>query len=895
MEAITLSINGKRVTCQAGSSILDAATDNGIQIPTLCHHPELKPFGACRLCLVEEGKSGRTLASCVTPAAPDMTIRTDTDRMQTLRRNIIRLMIAEHPESCVVCNKGNRCELRRLAAQLGIGETGLRPMPNAKSLEQANPFIVRDLSKCILCGKCIRADHELVGVGAIDYNLRGFKSRPTTVHDRGLEQSSCTFCGVCVSMCPTGALFPKNETYVGSPERESYSICGYCGVGCNLALGVADDKVIEVNPAPFSGTVNGATLCVRGYFGHDFLNGAGRLDQPLVCTNGNPDSRMAPATWNDALDKVAGRLRDIRKRHGPRSVAFLGSSKCTNEENYLFQKIARALLNTNNVDNGGYVQGRALLNRMEKRTRGRSRLAPLSELEKAQAVLLLGADPGHSVPVLSYYLKRAARKGVPILTANILPTEAADFASVRFDLGLSADTGSPYGKFIDGLAATLYAEKAYDAAFIERFTEGFQVYFDGLSRFDHDRFKWETGIDGGALKAAVDLLKGKKIAFVVGSAIVQGPCATQIVDALLNLAWMTGGLSAGKTGIYVVSRENNLVGAWDMGAVPDALPGRRSLKDKASRNIFEEAWQVSLSPDQGLDMIGMIEAAEKGDLKALYIMGENPLRSLPQPERVRKALAKVDFIVVQDILLSETAQIADIVLPGAAFAEKGGSFTNMEGRIQSFDPAVLPPGEARPDWKILAMLASRLGDPAPWASLKEGVAEIRGLVPMYAQLQPTHGSGWITAADGQATKTMPRFTFTAPVSSIGPMEEEALRNDYPFTAVLISRRWHLGSGTRTAHSNRIMAFGLKSEVEIAVEDGEKLGLNDGDHVRVISRWGEILRPIRLSRRLNPGRLTVPLAVNGNDAMNLVPLVPLYGAKSTGWKTCRVKLARPNPK
>jgi len=335
LEKIALTINGKNLHCPQGTSILDVAEQNGIRIPKLCHHPDLKPFGACRLCIVEDEKSGRLMASCVTPVSPGMQIITDSPSVIEHRRNIIRLMLAEHPESCLVCSKGNRCQLRKIAAEMGLAQTDLYPMNNYKAFEQANPFITRDLSKCILCGKCIRADHELVVIGAIDYNLRGFKSRPSTVHDLGLENSSCSFCGTCISMCPTGALLPKNITHAGAPERETLSVCGFCGVGCSLKLGILDNQVVEINPSGNNDSVNKATLCVRGHFAHDFLNSAARLSQPMI----RNEDELTPVSWDEALDHVAERLIDIKKRSGPMSIGFLGSSKCTNEENYLFQKI----------------------------------------------------------------------------------------------------------------------------------------------------------------------------------------------------------------------------------------------------------------------------------------------------------------------------------------------------------------------------------------------------------------------------------------------------------------------------------------------------------------------------------------------------------------------------
>ena len=896
MKDITLSINETNISCPAGTSILNAAEKEGIKIPTLCSHPDLEPFGACRLCLVEDQKSGRIMASCVTPVAADMAILTETPRIKTHRRNILRLMIAEHPESCVVCSKGNRCQLRQFAAQLGIAETNLYPMPNYKTLEEANPFIIRDLSKCILCGKCIRADHELVVVGAIDYNLRGFKSRPTVVHDLGLEQSSCTFCGTCVSMCPTGALSQKNKGYVGTPERELLSVCGFCGVGCSLAMGVADEKIMEVNPAHLQDTVNGATLCVRGHFAHDFLNTSQRLSQPMVRKNGmRGDDPMVPVAWEELLDGVATKLLEISGKYGPQSIAFLGSTKCTNEENYLFQKIARALLKTNNVDNGGYICGRSALHHLDSRTGGQWRIRPLAALEKAEAIFVLGADPGHSAPVVSYYLKRAAKKGVPMLVANSCPTELDNFSTFGFNLALNGSSGKSYIELLNGLAALLVKKKGHNTSFIKQYSKGFGPYRKGLSAVDLEGIRQVTGIDISVLDAAVELMKGKQIAFVIGSGILVGRHGMQAIDALVNLALMTGSLSSSGAGIHVIAAENNLLGAWDMGTVPDALPGRRFLDEESARKHFEKAWQAEISADAGYNVVGMIEAAEKGTLKALYVLGENLLRSLPQPDRVRQALDNLEFIVVQDIIISETAKMADVLLPGAAFSEKGGSFTNLEGRIQSFDPVVPPPGDARPDWEILGRLASNLGDNKPYNSLGDIVDEIRRQVPMYKGLNHGRHSAWVKATERQAGKNTVgnkyRMSFSPLGSPANQEDAEPPDQTYPLTAVLGFRRYHLGSGTRTGCSDRISEFGLKGEIEISVDDAAKLDLTAGDTVRVVSLHGGLKREIKLNSRLQAGQIFIPVAFDNNAAMNLIEMTRLDIPNSPGWKTCRVKLEK----
>jgi formate dehydrogenase alpha subunit len=769
---------------------------------------------------------------------------------------------------------------------MGVGETDLYSMPNYKPLEQANPFIIRDLSKCILCGKCIRADHELVGVGAIDYNLRGFDSRPATVHEQGLEQSNCTFCGTCVSMCPTGALSAKSTHYVGSPEKESFSICSFFFFFCNLAMGHSAGKIIDVNPAHLQHTVNKATLCVRGHFAHDFLNSADRLIAPLMPKKGEDESnQMAPTSWEAALDAVAERLNIIKDEYGPQSIAFMGSSKCSNEENYLFQKIARVFIGTNNIDNGGYISGQFLSTFLDEKTGGGYRLNSLSDLEKAEVILVLGADPNHSLPVVSYYLKRAAKQGTPLIVVDPRKTEMVSFAALWLRINPRADL-----ELLNALAALLHEKNAYDSEFIDRYAEGFSIFTYGLSSLDVDKVSHVSGLTKESLNATVEMLRGKRIAFVVGHGILQQQYGIHTMGAILNLSLMTGSLGTEGAGIYLLARESNQGGAMDMGAVPNLLPGRMPLGEDESRKAWEKNWKVKISPDPGLNMCRMIEAAESGQLKALYIMGENPLRSLPQPERVRAAIEKLEFVVVQDILNNEVVKLADVALPGAAASEKGGSFTNMEGRIQRYSPVVAPPGTAKPDWEILDLLATRLGAGGPFGAVEKIREEIRRLVPFYAQLNAEKQS-WLNPSSPMAAfhkeGAQEMISFSPVVSTV----DERSDNDYPFQAIMGSLRFHLGSGTRTAASGRIRDFDLNGAVAICAEDAERLKLKDGDTVQVESRWGAIQRKLSCSNRVGPGQLFVPLAVNANDAMNLIDLNDQADPNATGWKTCAVRIKK----
>ena len=883
MEEISLTINGKTISCPQGMSVLNAALENGIKIPTLCHHPHLEPVGACRLCIVEDEKSGRIIASCVTPVSPNMAIQTDSPIIKRHRKNIIRLMMANHPESCIVCSQGNRCELRQIAAELGVGQIELYPMPHYTGLEEANPFIIRDLSKCILCGKCIRADHELVVVGAIDYNLRGFKSRPATVHEMPLEKSSCTFCGTCVSLCPTGALSLKNTQYVGSPQKESSTICGFCGVGCSLVMGSVDNKIVEVNPSHQEDTVNLSTLCVRGHFAHDFLNVPERLTHPLI----RRDGELTPATWDEALGVVAKKLISIKKKHGPQSLAFIGSSKCTVEENYLFQKMARVILGTNNVDNGGYGSEKVKENLINRNLDGCGLIKPLAGLEEAEVIFVIGADPTQSAPVVSYYIKRASRiKGIPLIVADPRKTELVPFSSLWLPLAPHSDCA-----MINAIAAILYKRKSYDTGFIRKFTEGFDLYGDGLLSVNLETISQVTGLEGEIIEKAANLVEGKKIAFVIGHGILQQRYGSLSMDALLNLALMTGSVGGEDHGLYFLARENNQIGAWDMGVVPDSLPGRQPLSNDTIRNHWEQNWGVTISSDPGLNVIRMIEEAEKGNLQALYIMGENPVRSLPQPERIRNALNKPEFLVVQDILATETTQLADVVLPGAAFSEKGGAFTNLEGRIQSFEPAVSPPGEAKPDWEILDMLFDKMRYATRYASLSEIRAEISQLVPMYSELERNEQQSWVKESSSLRLFHPDEKGEPIHFSPVVSLEDDGLKEDYPFTAIVGSLRYHLGSGTRTGHSNRVNNFSVKGEMEISPEDSDRIHVKEGDTVRTSSPYGSIVREVTIKKELRQGLVFIPLGFHNNDVMQLINLTQLGETDSPGWKECSVKIEK----
>jgi formate dehydrogenase (NADP+) alpha subunit len=571
--------------------------------------------------------------------------------------------------------------------------------------------------------------------------------------------------------------------------------------------------------------------------------------------------------------------------HGPQSIAFLGSSKCTNEENYLFQKIARVLIGTNNIDNGGYISGQSLLKVYDEKLGDGYRKNRLADLEKAEVILTLGADPSHSVPVVGYYLKRAARQGIPLIVVDPRKTELASLASIWLAIKPQTDLD-----LINGLVALLHEKKAYDSSFLDQYTEGFSLFRCSLSSLEMEKISRLTQLEMAALNKTAELLQGKKIAIVVGHGVTQQKYGSHTLGAILNLSLLTGSLGRAGAGVYVLARENNQLGAMDMGAVPDLLPGRQSIGDDSARKNWEKNWKINISPDPGLNLVQMIEAAERGNLKALYIMGENPLRALPESDRVQNALKKLEFIVVQDILDSETAKIADVVLPAAAISEKEGSVTNIEGRIQFFKAVTPPPAKAKPDWEILDLLSARLGNGNPYGSVEKIRQEIRHLVPMYGSLNgPDHA--WIQTTSDKAVFNVRGaqglITFY-PVVSTG---NDPADTEYPFTAIVGSQRYHLGSGTRTQASERIQGFEFTGKLEVSTQDGANLDLKDDDTLMVRSRFGVLKRKIRLKKALPPGHIFVPAGFNANEAMGLFGLSDMTKPGSAGWKTCPVQVEK----
>jgi formate dehydrogenase alpha subunit len=876
LKAITVTIDGREVSGRPGTTILELAKEMGIKIPTLCSHPQLRPFGACRICLVEEERRGALLASCVTTIAPGMVINTHSPKVLEARRVIVKLMLASHPDSCLLCDKGNRCQLRQIAADLGIGLVDYYKIPQYWEVDELNPFIERDLSKCILCGKCIRADHELVVQGAIDYQGRGFNALPATLFDEPLESSAeCTFCGTCVTLCPTGALQEKGKRALGTPKQRVVSVCPYCPDGCSLWLEVSDGEIISVEPRE-DGSPNGVTICVRGHYGIDFICGEGRLTDPLI----QDGEDFREVSWEDALGCIARSLLKIKKDYGGEAIGVLASGGLTNEEYYTIQKWARMTLETNNIDTSTRLSSASSQMALRDALGHGAMTNPIEALEKCDVIIVMGADPTESHPLVGYAIKR----GITQRGGKLMLIDSFDSALERFShLLLRPGKGTELA-LIFGMIHQLIETGNWDKEFVKRQVDGFEGLHTYAQRFSLERTADLTGISSSNLKKAISFFDhGRQVGIVYGRGVTQAENPYYLAAALVNVALLTGNIGRNGGGIYPLLGEANIQGAWDMGFVPELLPGNIDIDYARGREEFEREWGGAIPLTRGFTALEMIEAARTGKIKGMVIFEEDPLTTFPATELVEKALRNLDLLVVADLFPSRTSKLAKVILPAASFAEKEGSFTSIERRVQRLQRAIDPPGSALAAGEICSRLSEVMGFSLPPSLLRE----ITQSVPPYRGVSE-RGGFW--GARNLYASGFPRgrARFIFPDR---PLVQGMQNEGYPFYLRVGDLLFHQGSGRCSIHSRRLAKMGGEGYVEMNPQDAEAIGLGNGDEICIHSPHGKVRSRVQICDDLLPGELFLPWALGDRDWGKLFPLVMDPIAKGSPSRGCWVRLER----
>ncbi len=893
-QEISLTIDNTQVNVPEGTTILQAALGAGIDIPHLCYDPAwgLPPSSSCRLCLVELEAAGSLVPSCSHPVAAGMVVRTDTEKLRQTRRMVIELLLSDHPHDCLTCDKAGNCNLQKYAYELGVKQPSFPVDPIPLEPERDGPAIVYDRSKCILCGRCVQICQDFHASGAIDYFGRGFDTRISLPPDQSRRQSVCTECGNCIDVCPTGAMSAAGAEGAGREwEFETVpTICPYCGCGCTIVMNIRDNRVVRVSSHPDLG-INKGLLCVKGRFGIDFISHEERLTTPLI----RRDGKLTPATWDQALDLVASQLGEIKDKFAPDAIAGLASAKCTNEENFIFQKFIRAVIGTNNVDHCARLCHASTVAGLARAFGSGAMTNSIEDFEVTDCIFVIGSNTTECHPIIGSAIKRAAvQRNAPLIVADPRAIELTEFATIHMQQKGGTDVA-----LINAMMHVILDEQLEDKQFIAERTEDFDQLRKAVEAYTPKMAEKITGVPAADITRAARIYAQAPAASIVYSmGITQHTTGTDNVLSLANLAMLTGNLGKPGAGVNPLRGQNNVQGACDLAALPNVYPGYQKVDDSQIRAKFEKAWSAKLSPKPGLTVVEMINAAADGTIKAIYLMGENPMLSDPDVNHVEKALKNLDFLVVQDIFLSETAQLADVVLPARAFAEKDGTFTNTERRVQLLRAGLQPPGQSRLDWDIICDLARRMGYPVSYDHVSQIQDEIASLTPIYGGITydrlANQSLQWpCPDADHPGTPYLHKGRFTRGLGKFHPVEfipaRELPDKDYPFLLSTGRILEHFHTGTMSRRSNVLDELVSVGAIELNPADADRLGVVDGQKVRVASRRGQIEIAARLTDRVAPA--TVFLAFHYREApanrLTIAALDPI--AKIPEFKVCAVTI------
>ena len=861
---VSLTIDGFEVSVPAGTSVMRAASIAGIGVPKLCATGQLEAFGSCRLCLVQiEGMKGYP-ASCTTLVAEGMKVTTQNQKIGELRRGVMELYISDHPLDCLTCPANGHCELQDMAGAVGLREVryGYEGENHLKlGKDESNPYFTFDASKCIVCSRCVRACDEVQGTLALTVQGRGFGSKIAASQDDSFMESECVSCGACVQACPTATLSEKTLIEKGQAEHSVVTTCAYCGVGCSFRAEMKGQELVRMVPNQ-NGHANHGHSCVKGRFAIGYATHPDRITKPMIRAKISDPWREV--SWEEAIGHAASEFRRIQAKYGRDSIGGITSSRCTNEETYLVQKLVRAAFGNNNVDTCARVchspTGYGL-----KQTLGESAgTQTFDSVMQADVVFIIGANPTDAHPVFGSQMKRRLRQGAKLIIADPRRIDLVRSPHIQADYHLQLRPGTNVA-LLNSLAHVVVTEGLVNEAFVAGRCEpeAFAKWkaFVAEARNSPEALEADTGVPAQAVRGAARLYAtGGNGAIYYGLGVTEHSQGSTTVMAIANLAMATGNIGREGVGVNPLRGQNNVQGSCDMGSFPHELPGYRHVSEPGPRRQFEQAWGVSLQSEPGLRIPNMFEAALDGEFKGLYLEGEDIAQSDPNTQHVTAALSAMECIVVQDLFLNETAKFAHVFLPGSSFLEKDGTFTNAERRISRVRKVSSAPG-GYADWEVTQLLANALGYPMSYKHPSEIMDEIARLTPTftgvsYDKLERLGSIQW--PCNDQAPEGTPimhigefvrgkgRFLLTEYVPT-----REKVNGKYPLilTTGRILSQYNVGAQTRRTANN---LWHEEDRLELHPHDAEERGVQDGDWVGVQSRAGETVMRAVVSARVQPG-------------------------------------------
>ncbi|MEX1113837.1 MAG: formate dehydrogenase subunit alpha [Akkermansiaceae bacterium] len=858
----TAIIDGRALGFEDGETLL-ACIDRHLgrgHVPTLCDAPQLKPYGACRVCSVEIATTPdgprRVVAACHTPVAGGVHVFTESPKIRRLRRNIIELVLTDHPLDCLTCEVNGNCELQTVAGKVGVRDVrypaGTNHLHMVKDLSHV--FMTSDLSKCINCSRCVRACDEVQGQFVLSMHGRGFDARIIKGLDQDFADSPCVSCGACAQACPTSAISDVFESKSIEATRKTRTICTYCGVGCNLIVASKGAEVLSIQAAA-DGPVNPAHACLKGRYAFRFYNHPERLRAPMVRRNG----RLENVSWDEAYDTIFENLQRIRAAHGPQTIGGISSARCTNEENYLMQKFMRAVIGCNNIDSCARVCHSPTAYGMQRSFGTGAATNRFEDIDQTSCIMIIGANPTEAHPVTGARIKQRVMKGVPLIVIDPRKIELSPYA--KYHLQLRPGTNLA---LLNGMARFILDAGLLKPAFITDRCEQWETFEAALRSVDLDEMERVTGVDRQLVRAAaLEYAEADAAMCFHGLGVTEHEQGAKTVMAISNLAMMTGNLGRPGVGVNPLRGQNNVQGAADMGCQPQQGAGYLNILDPEVRKFHGALYGVELSGEPGMKIPEMLDASIAGELKALWLVGEDLVQSNPDSGQVKRAMAALDFLVVQDLFLTKTAEFASVILPAASFLEKSGTFTNAERRVQRVMPAIQPLLDTRPDSRILCEIMRRFGYPQDDCTPEGLLTEIARAVPFFQGATwdglGDHGKQWPILADGTDSPILhvDRFTRGLGKFHFFPWQESveitSHSGDFPFvlTTGRLLEQYNCGTMTRRSGNNRIVG---EDQLSIHPHDAEIKHIHTGDRVRVKSARSEVVLTARVTDEVKPGVL-----------------------------------------